>query len=561
MNNAVTSDRSVRRWMLVIGFLEVAALLVLFAWYGGTPPPDVNEAHYLAKAKHFWQPDWCSGDLFLESAEAHWAFYVTFGWLANWVDLSSMAWIGRISVWLGLAAGWVYLSRGITTRWGTAFLSGVVWLVLLHHAHLSGEWVIGGIEAKGPAFVLMLFGLGRAVRGDWLTSWWLWGAATAFHVLVGGWTIVVALLAWWFTDRPHHDLKSNLIRLAAGLGPAALVGLIGIVPALGLESQVDQQTLDIARFTYVFGRLPHHLVFSQFSPVRMLSFLALLLTWVMLLGSTRCDRRLLVVHLAALGSLGLCAIGVGLDRAISAGWSPERGASLLRFYWFREADVLVPIAVSLTAVRGLESWRAWPRSIQIAALPFGALGVLIVCGTVLEQRGDGRPRADQQTLPTSPDQTNSREILDDWRQVGQWFQNETPAGTLVITPREQQTFKWYAQRPEVVSWKDVPQDADGLVRWLQRNAAIYQEAFDQNRAAGVGLGLMIYTDETLRELGRKYGARYLVVTRYQMFLRAQGGYPSDLKIVYPAALPDGDYAPSFFVVLELNEGDDDPADE
>ncbi|MEZ6107770.1 MAG: DUF6798 domain-containing protein [Pirellulaceae bacterium] len=177
----------------------------------------------------------------------------------------------------------------------------------------------------------------------------------------------------------------------------------------------------------------------------MLSFLALLLTWVMLLGSTRCDRRLLVVHLAALGSLGLCAIGVGLDRAISAGWSPERGASLLRFYWFREADVLVPIAVSLAAVRGLESWRAWPRSIQIAALPFGALGVLIVCGTVLEQRGDGRPRADQQTLPTSPDQTNSREILDDWRQVGQWFQNETPAGTLVITPREQQTFKWYAQ--------------------------------------------------------------------------------------------------------------------
>ncbi|MEZ6107768.1 MAG: hypothetical protein R3B96_17035 [Pirellulaceae bacterium] len=74
MNNAVTSDRSVRRWMLVIGLLEVAALLVLFAWYGGTPPPDVNEAHYLAKAKHFWQPDWCSGDLFL--GEAHWAFYV-----------------------------------------------------------------------------------------------------------------------------------------------------------------------------------------------------------------------------------------------------------------------------------------------------------------------------------------------------------------------------------------------------------------------------------------------------------------------------------------------------
>ncbi|MDP7379069.1 MAG: hypothetical protein QF516_13290, partial [Pirellulaceae bacterium] len=64
--------------------LEAAFLLAVFACYAGTLPPDVNEAHYLGKAKHFWMPDWCAGDLFLHSSNAHWLFYVTVGGLNLW---------------------------------------------------------------------------------------------------------------------------------------------------------------------------------------------------------------------------------------------------------------------------------------------------------------------------------------------------------------------------------------------------------------------------------------------------------------------------------------------
>ncbi len=39
-------------------WLEVAAIVTLFFLVAGCPPPDVNEAHYLAKAKHYWNPDW-----------------------------------------------------------------------------------------------------------------------------------------------------------------------------------------------------------------------------------------------------------------------------------------------------------------------------------------------------------------------------------------------------------------------------------------------------------------------------------------------------------------------
>src|SRR5690606_37270496 len=33
---------------------------------------------------------------------------------------------------------------------------------------------------------------------------------------------------------------------------------------------------------------------------------------------------------------------------------------------------------------------------------------------------------------------------------------------------DHQTFKWYAQRPEVVTWKDVPQDAESVIEWSRR---------------------------------------------------------------------------------------------
>ena len=70
---------------------EIMLIFLLFFLYAGWPPPDVNEAHYVAKAKHYWQPDWCPTDHFLASADAHLVFYWTFGWLTRLAPLASVA--------------------------------------------------------------------------------------------------------------------------------------------------------------------------------------------------------------------------------------------------------------------------------------------------------------------------------------------------------------------------------------------------------------------------------------------------------------------------------------
>ena len=72
---AGTGRRRDRDW------LEVGLVFVVFFVAGGAPAPHVNETYYLTKAKHYWDPAWCAGDLFLESGDAHQAFYWSIGWL------------------------------------------------------------------------------------------------------------------------------------------------------------------------------------------------------------------------------------------------------------------------------------------------------------------------------------------------------------------------------------------------------------------------------------------------------------------------------------------------
>ena len=60
---------------------EVVLLVTLFFVYAGDLPPMVNEAHYLVKAKNFWEPEWCGQDLFAASAKVHFVFSATFGLL------------------------------------------------------------------------------------------------------------------------------------------------------------------------------------------------------------------------------------------------------------------------------------------------------------------------------------------------------------------------------------------------------------------------------------------------------------------------------------------------
>ncbi len=136
--------------------LETLLIAVCFFLYAGQPAPDVNESHYLTKAKHFWNPEYCPGDLFLGSGFSHWLFYFSFGWLTKFISLSAFAWTGRIITWSFMAFAWQRLSFTIVPLKFMSVLSALFFLLLNDRFHLAGEWVVGGFEAKGFAYAFVI---------------------------------------------------------------------------------------------------------------------------------------------------------------------------------------------------------------------------------------------------------------------------------------------------------------------------------------------------------------------------------------------------------------------
>ena len=211
----------------------------MFALHGAWPVPDVNEAHYLSKAKHYWNPEWCQNDFFVNTADAHQVFDWSFGWVTRFMPLVAVAWFGRLLTWTLLAFAWQRLSWAVVPGNWRAILAAVLFVSLNENAHMAGEWVIGGVEAKGFAYVLMLLAFEAVVRGRWNWVWLFLGAATGIHVIVGGWSAVAAGVAWLADGRS----RTPIMRMLRGLIVGLLLAVPGVWFGLALTHGVAAQTV------------------------------------------------------------------------------------------------------------------------------------------------------------------------------------------------------------------------------------------------------------------------------------------------------------------------------
>jgi hypothetical protein len=160
---------------------EVLLIVLIFFVATGNPPPSVNETHYVARLKHFWNPEWCKGDLFLESTDTQVVFIWLFGWLTRWLSLSATTWVGRIITWAFLAWSWQRLSWRLVPRPLAAVLSAALFLALNYYGQMAGEWVVGDVEAKCFAYAIVILALRDMVDRRWGIVCLLLGASIAFH--------------------------------------------------------------------------------------------------------------------------------------------------------------------------------------------------------------------------------------------------------------------------------------------------------------------------------------------------------------------------------------------
>lgn len=491
---------------------EVALVFVVFFLQGAWPVPDVNEPYYLGKAIHFWNPDWIPSDTFLDSADTHKVFYFAFGWLSLWLAPTVLAWVGRLLTWGLLAWSWRRLSFALVPRTWFSVLSAALFVCLLERFHVAGEWVVGGVEAKGFAYVLVFLGLEALVLGRWNRVWLLFGAAAAFHVLVGGWSVVAAGIGWLF-------LRGNRPALGS-MWPAVLGGLVlslpGLLPSLTLTWGIDPDIVSRSHEIYVFERLAHHLVPGRLPTTFVDRFLLLVLLLVLLERITPADGARRRLRAFVLGALAIA--GAGVAASLLECLNPALAAALLRFYWFRLSDVAVPLAVALVGtcyvVYELRTEPRWGKCVLLVTI---LVGVIHVGGYGVRRMAPSVPRADQ--INDRWSEFHLRRHYSAWRAACRWVSEsgEVPSDARFLTPRMAQTFKWYAGRSEVVTRKDVPQDARSIVRWSDEMHDIYAWGNPEQGYRwynSLAAALAVLSPDQLRRLADRYEADYVLTVRW-----------------------------------------------
>ncbi len=566
------SGSPMSKWRILA---EIALVFAVFCLQGAWPAPDVNEPYYLGKTIHYWNPSWAAGDFFLDSKDTHKVFYLTFGWLSLCFTPAALAWTGRLITWWLLAWSWRRLSFAVLPRPGWSILSAALFAMLMDNFHMAGEWVIGGVEAKGFAYVFVFLGLESLVRNHWHRAWLLLGAASALHVLVGGWAAVAAGLAWLMIGRDRPKLRTMWPSLLGGLIPA----LPGLLPALFLNAHVDAATIRQANQIYVFERLPHHLDIFQIYPQFIIRFVLLTslyftLSWRISLinshdtsgggnfmtsanpintgdstnagrtafrsfWSSFCNLQFAICNLQSnpttfndiqsslkrfrafvTGAIIIALAGAAVNMLTFI--NRDLAAGLLRYYWFRLSDVAVPLGVAMLGCWWIvDSWPARTAVARFAAVLAG-LALIYHFGSLTIQR----------LQPTTPRAERLANPLD-WQEACFWAADErnTPPTARFITPRLAQTFKWYANRAEVATWKDVPQNAAEIVQWRTRLQDLFAaDGGDPEYPRNESLNELDL--RRIEELGRKYQADFLITESTDPPLNLKVVYRNESYIIY-----------------------------
>lgn len=459
-----------------------------------------NEADVLVAARHFVDPSWIPGDWYLGLDIGYRAvFNVVAGTLARAFGLVPAALVGRFLGAVCVAAAFAQLFARLRVH--LALVVPIVFLCLRYRSVVAEEWIVGSFETKTFAYAAALLAMAAAMRGRLFVAAALSGIAVDFHVLVGAYAAVTLCVASAF------DLRRVAGR-ARRVGPAALVflavalpGLFAIVRALADGAGVDVRA---AGEIYVLLRVPQHAYpphwHAGFWIVRAALLVAVLA--VGLLRGRRPQTRFLARYALLSASFALVG-GMVL-------WAGR--IDLLKFYWFRFPDVVLPlggivVAGALVSERvprfGGERWRAAATAVScVALLPLVPAFV----------RGASNVLTSTREAPCF-----LRALPEDLRATLLWVRDSTPTTDSVLLDPFLVPSYLATERAQFVSFKCSPQSDRDVLEWGRRFAILAD--VDDVRASGraaferVRLAAYRLPEPVVARVAREFGTELYVAER------------------------------------------------
>jgi hypothetical protein len=415
-----------------------------------------NEGDILPLARQFFEHNWLPNDWYLnlDFGYRH-LFNLTFGFLVPWLGFEYGVYIGRLLIYLILAIAIYIFFKTLRLRFSFGIL--VLLLFLNHQSLIAGEWIVGGFETKTISYAFVILSLSFFFRKRYLMGFAFAGAAISFHIIVGCYALFCIAVATVLNKAWRSEWRLYIYHT----WPFFITGYFGlqaIIEQLFLQSDVDPRVWEI----YIQFRVPHHVLPAAWDGNLWIGELVLatgLFLILYFIGKSNATR---FVAAYALGSVSLFLFGLAIYI-----WGEM---NLLRFYWFRFPDVMVPFMSAVLITLFLNDIGDGRRIIRVLPHRFlseiqiilrRVIPVILISATMVIVF---QSLYQLQTEFKYSRQHNTTPRLS----ALEWISENTPKQAIFLVDPTMPDFYIYAQRAQLVSWKHLPDSAADILEWYER---------------------------------------------------------------------------------------------
>lgn len=460
-----------------------------------------NEVDVLPYAKQFWDPGWLQSDWYLNLENTYRnLFSIIIGPLVSWLGFDVGRYTGRLLVYLFLSVAIYDFFKSIRLNIVIGLL--VLFIYLDHQSIIAGEWIVEGVDTKTVAYSFVILSWAALIRKRYLSLFAFLGAALSFHPLVGIYAVycsVPAVLAnrawrsdWWII------IKNSWVFLITGI-----FGIWSIIVSLFQNSVLDSSP---AWWVYTLYRLRHHLLPGSWGYgywMVIFFFSVLFFGAVFFLAKS---KRLRFLAAYALASVSLFLIGLVIYALGEV--------SLLRFYWFRFPDVIVPflgLVISGLIVQNLfkilganiltlaedSLFRKISRSEYAGKI--AAFAVILVIFIMASISAFNRVQSEMYSHGPI-------------RDMELWIAENTPEDSVFLINPKIEDFYIFAERPVFVTFKHMPQSGPDIIEWYERiklcNGNHLPQKMDFDSLDEIEANLNNLDEEAINNIAESYGVDY-----------------------------------------------------
>ena len=213
-----------------------------------------NEEEYFVFAKAFADPHWIAGALSIKDVPGTRIIFDTVvGWALGFASFEQVAAVGRTLCAAALALPLALLFKKLRlSHFEALFLLSA--FVVSHQSFFGNEWIFRSFETKVVSYVFVFYGIYYFIEERIRLSVIFAAAAIYFHVLVGGWYVLVLFVCFILRRIPLRELLVSALTLAVLLTP--LAAYLADKYLVHNPNVIDGVTVS---WVYAYVRNPHHL--------------------------------------------------------------------------------------------------------------------------------------------------------------------------------------------------------------------------------------------------------------------------------------------------------------